>query len=413
MTNLKYILSELHRTLTLVEGWSQKGEISSIERDLALDKLKRLYEEVRFAQPDEEYPSEEPQPMPVASSEEPAEEPLSEEELHEEELFEEEPAVVDFDELMLVEEEAEPELEELPEEVVYEAPIDEEPEQSEQPEEEPVSVSEEPEESAESILEPIAEPEPELESELEPKAEEVAEEVASEEAATKASEEAPVVQNSLFDLSEIPVHRRSSRRVLMSLYNDAPTPKQHTEPKPEPEPQPETPLAEALQRELDTAEPEPTKAENEVEPEPLVEPEASPVEVATEEPEEEATFEEYRVVTEPITHPATEQTAVLGEVIQPEHPTLADTLTAPAPMTSTLAPSGESLRKMIALNDRFLLRSELFADNDSAYEAAIEQLDNMSSLDDCMIYMAENYSWNANSEAAKLLFELLERKYGL
>ena len=28
-----------------------------------------------------------------------------------------------------------------------------------------------------------------------------------------------------------------------------------------------------------------------------------------------------------------------------------------------------------------------------------------------MIYIAENYAWNANSDGAKLLMELLERKF--
>ena len=32
-------------------------------------------------------------------------------------------------------------------------------------------------------------------------------------------------------------------------------------------------------------------------------------------------------------------------------------------------------------------------------------------LDECMIYIAENYAWNANSDGAKFLMELLERKF--
>ena len=32
-------------------------------------------------------------------------------------------------------------------------------------------------------------------------------------------------------------------------------------------------------------------------------------------------------------------------------------------------------------------------------------------FDDCMIFIAENYAWNANSDGAKFLMELLERKF--
>lgn len=373
MTNLKYILKELQRTLTLVEGWSLKGEISAIERDLALDKLKALYEAVRFAEPTAEEVESEPLAAPVPPTPEPEKEPQAApfaEELPEEELFEEEPAVVDFDELMLVEE-------------VEDEPAPEpEPEPQPEPEQMIEEVAEKVEEVAEEVLETVKEAVQEVEETLQ----EIVEEAAN---------EAPVVQNSLFDMSEIPVHRRSSRRVLMSLYNDTPAPK--SEPEPEPEKAPESPLAEALQREL---EPQVPASETHLEPDPMEEPQ-----------DEETIFEEYAPVMEPVAS-ATEPTPVLGEVIASE-PTLAESLVEAAPMTSTLAPGGESLRKMIALNDRFLLRSELFADNDKAYEQAIEELDNMSSIDDCMIYIAENYAWNANSEAAKLLFELLERKYGL
>lgn len=385
MTNLKYILKELQRTLTLVEGWSLKGEISAIERDLALDKLKALYEAVRFAEPATEELQKEPLSAPILPTPEVEQEPTTEplvEESFAEELPEEEPAVVDFDELMLVEE-----VDEKPApESVPESKPEPEPELEEVMEEAVEKAAEAIEEVAEKVLETVKEAVEEVEETLE----EIVEEVAS---------EAPVVQNSLFDMSEIPVHRRSSRRVLMSLYNDAPAPK--PEPQPEAETKPESPLAEAVQRELEPQAPA-------VEPEPIKEPEEVPEEGA----DEEVAFEEYALVSEPVAPAVVEPTPVLGEVMASE-PTLADTLAEAAPMASTLAPAGESLRKMIALNDRFLLRSELFSDNDKAYEEAIDELDNMSSIDDCMIYIAENYAWNANSEAAKLLVELLERKYGL
>ena len=46
-----------------------------------------------------------------------------------------------------------------------------------------------------------------------------------------------------------------------------------------------------------------------------------------------------------------------------------------------------------------------------AFFAALDALNGFGDLDDCMIYIAENYAWNANSDGAKLLMELLERKF--
>ena len=44
------IQEELRRLTTLVDGWSQRNEIPAVERDLALEKLRNLYETVRFAE---------------------------------------------------------------------------------------------------------------------------------------------------------------------------------------------------------------------------------------------------------------------------------------------------------------------------------------------------------------------------
>ncbi len=48
---METLRSELRRLQELVDGWSAAGEIPSIERDLALAKLRVLYDAVRFAAP--------------------------------------------------------------------------------------------------------------------------------------------------------------------------------------------------------------------------------------------------------------------------------------------------------------------------------------------------------------------------
>lgn len=383
--DLKNILSELHRIEALVDGWRTKEQISTIERDLALDKLKSLYEAVRFAEASAQEsptapaePESEPEPVKIPMESEP--------------LPADEPAVIDFDDLMPLEEPI------LKNELPAEEPIEEFAEEPvQEPAEEPVQ---------EPVKEPVQEPAEESVAEPEPMEE------------TKA----PVVQNSLFDVSEMPIHRRTSRRVLLSLYGEAPEPrssrrKAKEEPElmepeaaeqllttPSEEEQPRNPLKEAMREELIAEKPNPDES-------PLVAEPSSPESENASDPE--PIFREEEVTTIPLPRPSEEAAApVLGEVIHAEQQTLADTFTPQPTVASSLSVGGGSLKDHIALNDRYLLRKELFGDSEREFHAAIEELDRMPSLDDCMIYIAENYNWNANSEAAKLLVDLLVRKYG-
>ena len=105
---------------------------------------------------------------------------------------------------------------------------------------------------------------------------------------------------------------------------------------------------------------------------------------------------------------------VLADVIGQGVQTLADRIAAPLERGATLA-AGEpvdELRGAIGVNDRFLLIRDLFAGDAAAYERAIDRLEEFDDLDDCMIHIAENYAWNPNSDGARLLTDLLERKLG-
>ena len=104
---------------------------------------------------------------------------------------------------------------------------------------------------------------------------------------------------------------------------------------------------------------------------------------------------------------------VLGEVINHDVQTLADTLARPRDVASELRrqePVGD-LRRAIGINDKFLLIRDLFNGDDKAYEQAIDSLNGCADLDDCMIFIAEHYAWNPDSDGARLLMELLERKF--
>ena len=70
----------------------------------------------------------------------------------------------------------------------------------------------------------------------------------------------------------------------------------------------------------------------------------------------------------------------------------------------------QSIRAAIGLNDKFLLIRDLFDGDAALYEDTIAQLDDYTDLDECMIFIVENFQWNPDSEGAKMLVSLIERK---
>lgn len=101
-------------------------------------------------------------------------------------------------------------------------------------------------------------------------------------------------------------------------------------------------------------------------------------------------------------------TPVLGEQFR-ETPSVADAITCPKGVAES-APV-LSLRDAIGVADKFMLLGELFDDDLTAYENAIDNLDRQESLEDCVIYISENYAWRAQSEGAKLMMKLLQRRF--
>lgn len=115
---------------------------------------------------------------------------------------------------------------------------------------------------------------------------------------------------------------------------------------------------------------------------------------------------------EPAAEPAPAGT-ILGEVINRDVQTLGDTLAAQhdAAPELRLAEPVTDLKRAIGINDKFLMMRDLFGGDGAAFDRALDALNACADFDDCMIYIAENHAWNADSDGAKLLMELLERKY--
>ena len=443
--DLNYVYTELQRLTTLVEGWKTAAEVNALERDLVLARLRDLYEMVRFEETvapaaHEESPSfvppmplPEPEPLPDEEFEPlDADDFLSldsliqEENIPEESVETEEPqtkAPAEADD----EESAEPEVEvefifaeedETDEEDLLAGllPDDEEEttdaadeevavaEEESREEEEPADEEEEAAEEPFEEEEPAAESEPETEPQPEP------------EPQSEPEPQKPAL--SLFGDDEAAKPRYTHRqRVIMSLYDapeyDEPEQKgpvkqvvpsstQLTEVEAEPE------LVAVLGEDAEVIYERPThqpEVELEVETpaeEPLVE----------EEQESEEALPETPKVVEPAPKPQpqteAEQPKTLGESVQPR-PTLADQLAAR--QQASLHRPVTDLRRAVSLNDKLLMIRELFNGNGALYEITIRKLNDFTTFEDCLIYIAEHFDWNPNSDGAKLMVDLLERKF--
>ena len=103
---------------------------------------------------------------------------------------------------------------------------------------------------------------------------------------------------------------------------------------------------------------------------------------------------------------------VLGDVVGAERTTIADSITPKEDVASVIGNSQlSSLRSAIGLNDKFLLIRDLFGGDNGAYEAAIDGLDSCQSLDDAMLYIFDNFAWDGECDGAKLMTELLSRRF--
>lgn len=311
--NTEEIKNSLHRLQTLVEGWHE-GEVPAVERDLALEELRRIYAELRFGSAE-------------VAEHEPAEaEDDAEPEVEVELIMPEEETETDAEH----ETESEPEIETESEAEPQSAPQSKEPEQPQSaPATEP--VTEQQQQSA-SASEPVSDRLPEQQP----------------------VQDVSAPQNgALFDDKDMLVPRHTRRSVIMSLYGDNGQPQ---------------------------------------------------AKVEQESPQQPASASQ-----QPAGQPVQTVGKVLGDVLRTADKTLGDTIARPRDIAESAPVT--SLRSAIGIADRFLLISDLFGGDERAYERAIVAIDSFDNLDDCMVHIVENYSWRSESEGARLIMDLLQRKF--
>lgn len=404
--NIKLIKAEIEKLSLMLSTWEASDEVSAIERDIVLDKLKNIYDAVRFDTPIEQSEPVAPvSPAPVAepaaeeeeSNEKEVEVELifADDEFPEENLFdndEELPSATDLiaatvasavgnafttEEVKIAEPAPEPEV--IPVEPTATEEIAEEPtEIKEEVIELSVPVIEAPQtESVADIIieEPAAEKPAEIVIEKPVvKPVEQPEEKPAEKPVAKPTSEPKRTMNSLFNMDEVRRQPRSKHQRMMSIYNDN-------------EPKQEKVVDISKIFNIDIDEPEEVKP---------VAPAANP-----------APAEAPAVKPAPVVE---EKPATLADAI-PAPQTLADTIAAPTALAEEINHANlHSLRDGIGLNDKFLMIRDLFDGDGDAYEQAIDALDKLETLDDCMIHIIENYAWNPDSEGSKFIMQLLERK---
>ena len=391
------IKAAVARLQSLVEGWENAG-VTELERDIALEELRRIYSEIRFGgtvavngKADE--------PAAVVVPPVITEEPVREKNAADENESEEPEIEV---ELIMSDDEDEPADEALPQEQTAEPTFEPaaEPETASETEEENVP---EPEavQTADETKVYADETVGEIVATTYDTAENHAENHAESHAENHAESRKP--EQSLFGDDEVVLPRSSRRRVLMSLYDDE-IPTMITERADERKPEPKTNPAPEIKSEPASE----TAAAAEKHAEEFAETDA-PETGEPRNPEPKYGDALGDEMPEPVVMPAIDDEIVLGDVLRADVHTLGESI-ARAKDISEAAPVA-SLRGAIGINDRFLLIRDLCGGYAAAYEKAIVAIDSFDNLDDCMVHIVENYSWRSTSDGAKLIMNLIQRKF--
>lgn len=336
--DLRTIRRNLIQAVELVEGWSTQTEVSGLERDLVLDKIRTAYDAIRFSALRRESiasPVVPVEPIPVSAPVVPTSAPAPSVEGKSNEVDEEESAEPEIEvELIMADgEDADDETDDDLSDGEYD---DVEPSHEEDEEGEVDEPNEEPQRTSEPI-------------------EQSKKEVSS------ATSSGSGFEQLLFG-GDAPTKRVRRRSVMMSLYDD----------------EPQMSVAESSK-----SAPQPAPKRESITPMPYV---------ITPTPMEEIDAE-----------------AVLGEVLMPEVHTLGDSLGCATSVADT-APVA-TLRSSIAVADKFMIMRELFNGDEQAFNRAVDALDAYDNFDDCMIHIVENYAWRTTSEGARLVIDLLQRKF--
>lgn len=438
--NIKHIKTQLARVAAVTENWNENENVPAIERQIVLEALASLYEEIRFGrmqmtpQQPENTPSE-----PESASENEQETEMA--------------TPIDLSNI-------------FPAEGVPRVPASPEPEDKAEPAAEPEpSVETQPAAAAEQAHSPALKSEdyenvPEAADTETVAADLMTEEIS--EPADSASVSAPDTvpadihasestdtatpsepadstdgvqqpqqpsgQSALFDLDKIK-RSRNNRRIIMTLYGESGSVIPSTTDRPtattasQDEQKSSTTVADDRHQDNRTAEPQdngtvgPRMTDNTPQQEKPQQESCPPA------PEPAATVHTHIPESTPVPNRTEPSSAfategkprpVLGEVINPGSKTVGEAMaeTPKHDITEKIVHSDHitDLNQAIGINDKFIMIRDLFNGDGSRYDAAIAELNKFDNFDACLIHIASHYRWDPDSDGAKLLMEILSRK---
>lgn len=122
--------------------------------------------------------------------------------------------------------------------------------------------------------------------------------------------------------------------------------------------------------------------------------------------------------------PAAPKAAVPGTHAEPYKKVLGDTIQSGETLADIYARNNNeedvagrikngkitSIRGVMGINDKFLVMRDLFDGDSAVYEKTMTELDGFAELDDALLYIHDNFTWNPDSDGAKMLIDLLTRK---
>lgn len=134
-----------------------------------------------------------------------------------------------------------------------------------------------------------------------------------------------------------------------------------------------------------------------------------------EEPQEEVKeeLESLEILDEPeLAEPVVEPTPA------PQPKAKVEPVAAPQPtprpmpqQTSLFGAAVEDIRQAISLGDRFLFQRELFAGNGELMQKTLDEINTLSSLNEAMDYVLDNFDWDKESTAVQLFENVLKRRF--
>lgn len=127
-----------------------------------------------------------------------------------------------------------------------------------------------------------------------------------------------------------------------------------------------------------------------------------------EEPEEEVEVElVYTLKEETVNQMSAYEEPVVEDAVEP--------IVTRVPKINYSDASGVDIRTRIGINDKYLFISELFANNASAYDEAVKQLNQFATYGDAEVWVNEQlavrYNWDKEQETVQSFYYLLSQAF--